>query len=532
MNLRSWILPALALLSAGFLLAPARPLEAFSKIGGNLGEGQRDVRVFDNFLDLTANDNPNSPPQFPGWTGVELAVWKGIVEWGSGPHGDGTGDPVGGNQLGSGGANFDAMWSGNANGIGSTNNNIVSSLANCGGGGTLAFTETPISDGWRIRFCDEWIWDDGPSTIGSRWDIQGVMTHEYGHAIGLGHSAVSSATMAPSGSPGQTSIRSIEADDTAGVQCVYGLASLTKPIIVATVADVGTNTLTIFGSNFGPTGNEVWFTNATVTATGIDPIVRVLGVASSNGETLITVSIPADASPGDVMINAPGTGGNTLSNAFPTDLEGVFGTPPGTHPALTNVTPSSVDALIPGTDQTVTLKGSNLDLATAVRLDGVDLSPISYTIVDPTTITLDMPQASSLGAHQLSVTDGLVPASIEVTIVPPATPKLQWGTGDALDHVLRASGLDMIVSGTPGELHVVRGSSTGAPSLSRFRGAPGNPLVDAGAYVIPAKGWLAVHLDGLPDPALVGSTWSGKSFAILGPGTFPPSNDQTITLLP
>src|SRR5262249_2159541 len=129
--------------------------------------------VFDNFLDATANDNTTPASQFPGWTGVELAVWKGISEWASLPHGDGSGDPVASNVIGDGGANFDAMWAGSADGIGTSNQNIVSSQPTCGGGGTLAYCETPISDGWRIRFCDEWTWDDGPGAIGPRFDLQG-----------------------------------------------------------------------------------------------------------------------------------------------------------------------------------------------------------------------------------------------------------------------------------------------------------------------------------------------------------------------
>jgi hypothetical protein len=52
------------------------------------------------------------------------------------------------------------------------------------------------------------------------------MCHEYGHALGLGHSGSGSATMFPAGSLGQTSIRSIATDDINGVQCVYGVASV------------------------------------------------------------------------------------------------------------------------------------------------------------------------------------------------------------------------------------------------------------------------------------------------------------------
>ena len=539
MHLRLLALPALCLAGAAVLFAPLRPLRAFSKIGGSLDENQRDFRVFDNFLDATANDNVTPASQFPGWTGAELALWKGPIEWGSMLHGDGTGDPVGNNPLGSGGANFDAMWAGSASGIGNTNGNIISSLANCGGGGTLAFTETPISDGWRMRFCDEWNWDDGPGNIPpgppELFDMQAVVTHEYGHALGLGHSAVPGATMAPAIGSGQESARSIAADDIAGVQCIYGVRSATKPIITATVGDTGAGTLTIFGSNFAPTGNEVWLTSGTATATGADPIVRVPGVSSSAGGTVLAIAIPAAAGPGDAIVKIPGTGGATISNAFPTDLAGTFGTPTF-HPDLLTVTPATVEALVPGTAQTVTLGGTHLDLVTSVKLDGVAIPAQRWTIVDASTITLDMPQAIALGSFSLAVSDGVGHAEQPVTIVAVSSPKLEWGTGDAANPVDHDLGLDMLVAGTPGELQLVRGSPSGAPTLGHFLLlAPGDPaavLVNAGAYVIPAAGWLGVHLAPLPDPALVGSTWFAKSFAITRPRPFQESNLQTITLVP
>ena len=71
MNTKLLVLPTLCLGAAAFLLAPARETQAFSKIGGSLGETQRDVRVFDNFADATADDNAAFTSQFPGWNGLD-----------------------------------------------------------------------------------------------------------------------------------------------------------------------------------------------------------------------------------------------------------------------------------------------------------------------------------------------------------------------------------------------------------------------------------------------------------------------------
>jgi hypothetical protein len=536
MNTRLFVLPALSLGGAALLFAPLRSTQAFSKIGGSLSESQRDVRVFDNFADSTADDNAAFTSQFPGQTGLELAIWKGAIEWSSGLHGDGTGDPVGGNLLGSGGANFDPFWSGNTSGIGTMNGNVVSAISSCAAS-TLAFTETPIADGWRIRFCDNWNWDDGPGSIIGRFDIQSVMCHEYGHALGLGHSTVGQATMAPSVGQGSTSLRSIHTDDTAGIQCIYGVASGTKATIVATAANTGLNTLTIYGSNFGSTGNEVWFCPAVPTATSADPIVRVTGVSSSAGNTVITVTIPAAAGPGDVIVNTPGSGNATVSNAFPTDLAGTFGNIPGAHPDITSVTPSTIEALIPGTAQTITLAGTDLDLATAVLLDGVSIPSARYTIVDANTITLDMPQASSLGLHNLGVTDGPITDEFQVTIVEPALPKYQLGNGDPLNVVDRDNGLPFILSGVVGSSHRILASRSNLPSTNQYISLDiGNnftQLNEGATLMIPAAGWLelVVPTAQLNDPGPGGKTFFSQTFDVAFPTPFKVSNLQSITLV-
>jgi len=53
------------------------------------------------------------------------------------------------------------------------------------------------------------------------YDIDGVMVHEVGHVIGLGHSSVAGATMYPSVSACNTANRSLEADDIAGKNDLY-----------------------------------------------------------------------------------------------------------------------------------------------------------------------------------------------------------------------------------------------------------------------------------------------------------------------
>ena len=557
MNTRLFFLPALALGGAALLVLPSPDSRAFSTIGGSLGEAQRDVRVFDNFNDSFANDNVTPAAQFPGYTGCELAIWKGIVEWGSDLHGDGTGDPLSGNLLGNGEANFDAFWCGNATEIGSANQNIVSAVASCAGD-TLAFTETPISDGWRIRFCDNWTWDNGPGFINPNFDIQGIMAHEYGHALGLGHSAVMSATMWPSGGPGQFGLRSIAADDTAGVQFIYGVEEALKPQINATSASGGPGgTITIYGTNFDGFSNDVWFTRALASAGGAEPRVLVLNAPANGNGTEITVTIPAEAGPGDVIVNVPGAGHDTVSNAFPTDLIGDFGNVPidyphttthgpvqggGTFPAATafvlnEVVPATIEALIPGTEQTVTLRGFGLDRVTSITLGDQTIEPERYTIVDATTITLDMPLAASLGTQVISVSDGVDVVPFEVTIAPSSAPRFELGSGDPLDTVDVDDGLRIVLAGEVGKTHTLFVSHDATPSTNAFVdlliGNQFATLGFGGTFVIPEQGWveITVPTEALFSPAPGGTVLYSQSVVLDPPRPWPASNLQSVVLV-
>jgi hypothetical protein len=316
MQLNNLILPVVALSAAAILLTPGTS-DGYSLIGGSLSQTQRDFRTYNNFADSATNNNQTADANFPGHQGAVMAIWKGSIEWGSELHGNGDGDPHQAFGLGSGGANFDPSMQGEATGTGSSNDNTHSPLSG-GSGGVLAYTETPISNGWRIRYYESWTWADGPgsSIPGSQIDLQGVACHEYGHALGLGHSTVNGAVMYPSISGTGVVTRSIENDDIAGIKAIYGTAAGSKPHIGGFT--VTGNTLTVTGSGFDSSGNQVWFTQANAGGNGTP--IKVTGL-SSNGTT-ITASIPGSAGPGDIQVRRNSTAHSGLSNAFPYDGNG------------------------------------------------------------------------------------------------------------------------------------------------------------------------------------------------------------------
>jgi hypothetical protein len=79
----------------------------------------------------------------------------------------------------------------------------------------------------RIIDADIVFWDGavrffaGSSGCGSGFYVEDIAAHEFGHALGLGHSTLASATMYPSASACDTRLRSLDADDISGVQALY-----------------------------------------------------------------------------------------------------------------------------------------------------------------------------------------------------------------------------------------------------------------------------------------------------------------------
>jgi hypothetical protein len=529
MKLSNLILPAIALGAAAVLLTPGSS-DAYSTIGGSLSQNQRDFRTFNNFTDAGANNNQVAHAQFPGAQGAVMAIWKATIEWGSELHGSGTGDTHQPSGLGSGGANFDPSHQGESTGVGNSNSNIHSELSGSQGG-VLAFTETPISDGWRIRYYSSWSWADGPGTSISGTDLQGVACHEYGHALGLGHSTSGSATMFASISGSGVGTRSIATDDMNGVQAIYGSKSGTKPHISST--SVTGNQVTVTGTGFDGSGNQIWFTQKNAGGTGTP--VKVTGLSS--GGTSLTATIPANAGPGDILVRRNSTAHAGLSNAFPTDLAGTPGG--GGAPVVSTITPSSVEAVVIDGPQTVVLTGSNFTGTTTVIVDGITLAafPPQFTVSNDNTLSFSMPLVTKLGTIDIDLVNASGTSQTTIQVVSNTVTTVEMKMSEPA-FLFQGIGLETVLAGDIGDIIVLLGSTellpTNLPGIVDL--AIGNnftSLFILNTSVIPAKGYVEVviPMSGLPSGLQVHTQGAGlllsNGFAL--PAT--PSNVQTGTIL-
>jgi hypothetical protein len=83
------------------------------------------------------------------------------------------------------------------------------------------------SSGNRIVEADMVFWDGaftffaGSTGCSGGFYIEDIAAHEFGHALGLGHSTTRGATMYPSVSSCNMGNRSLDADDIAGVRALY-----------------------------------------------------------------------------------------------------------------------------------------------------------------------------------------------------------------------------------------------------------------------------------------------------------------------
>jgi hypothetical protein len=129
------------------------------------------------------------------------------------------------------GASFAFAFAGYSTETTNTNDGInLIMFRNASSGSAIATTYTWFSGSTMID-ADMVFWDagfqffTGSSGCSGGFYIEDVATHEFGHALGLGHSTSANATMYPSLATCSQQARTLDQDDIAGVLALYPASS-------------------------------------------------------------------------------------------------------------------------------------------------------------------------------------------------------------------------------------------------------------------------------------------------------------------
>jgi hypothetical protein len=131
-----------------------------------------------------------------------------------------------------GGVNFGFVYAGPTTQTTNTNDGVNLIVFRNASSGSAIATTYWWSSGTRIIDADIVLWDGafrfftGTTGCASGFYIEDIASHEFGHALGLGHSASAAATMYPSTSTCDQRNRSLDADDIAGVRALYPPSTL------------------------------------------------------------------------------------------------------------------------------------------------------------------------------------------------------------------------------------------------------------------------------------------------------------------
>jgi hypothetical protein len=124
-------------------------------------------------------------------------------------------------------ANFGFSYAGVSGQTSNTNDGVNLVLFRNASSGSAIATTYWWANGSGIIDADIVFWDAsfrffaGSSGCSGGFYIEDIAAHEFGHALGLGHSSASNATMLPSVSSCNMRNRTLDADDIAGVQALY-----------------------------------------------------------------------------------------------------------------------------------------------------------------------------------------------------------------------------------------------------------------------------------------------------------------------
>ncbi|HEY6509939.1 MAG TPA: matrixin family metalloprotease, partial [Vicinamibacterales bacterium] len=231
-----------------------------------------------------------------------------------------------------------------------------------------------------MEFDPDWNWTTGsPIQV----DVQSVALHEFGHALGLGHSAQSAAVMFASYSQGSNK-RTPAQDDVNGIQFIYGQQGGPTPTNTPTNTPTQPAGPTATGTPTNtPTPANTATPTATATATSPQPTSTPTQAGGGSSPTPLATSTPTSAA---ATPTAGSGGGGGTPTALPTSTPtsaATFTPAPSSTPTK-SPTPGSAAPSLPIVPGANLLAWPGIDTPPAVALANVPNLKIVYAW-DPTT---------------------------------------------------------------------------------------------------------------------------------------------------
>lgn len=195
-----------------------------------------------------------------------------------------------------------------------------------------------------------------------------------------------------------------------------------------------------------------------------------------------------NANPIAQWLDPLGTNQNTLNGLDPSD-PGSGGGP--TAPMITSVAPAFIDSVVPD-GASVTLTGTGFTGTTEVTVNGevLPILPPAWSVVNDTTLTINVPIQDQLGAVPITVTNALGTGNTNLTIAATIPPALELANSDP-GFLLTAAGAQIHVGSLPNDVVFLQASGSNLPSIlpgivSLDIGNNFTDLIDLGVYTVGA----------------------------------------------
>jgi hypothetical protein len=193
------------------------------------------------------------------------------------------------------------------------------------------------------------------------------------------------------------------------------------------------------------------------------------------------------------------TAGGTLS--APTPIGPILAATAGPI-AVTGITPTQTEVVGIDDGQLMAVLGSGFLGVTGVKIDGKALPsfPPSFTIVSDGKVTFNMPLVSGIGPVIVELSGPSGSSQTTLSVVANASPTIEMKSSTPA-FLIQAIGLNLIVSGDPGDLVFVFGSPDLAPTkvtpwadIDLAIGRDGTSLFFLGTPIIGPEGYAQLHI--------------------------------------